>query len=231
MASFIPKKFDVKFLLVPVVVFFARNVDFNKDVVNTVNGAFVAVVVFVLTLHLVLYRSISSTKDLSSIWLPPKSVALPFGWGSSVSRLTLEDFEPTTYFALETKLLRESVHQTLTTCVIAYATSQKFGQICLLVLTIALPISISNHPVFKKHVLGSLSQLDGSGLFDELREEPDAAMLAVLNAASGASASAPAPVGDEVSAEHADDTEGDGKDSSQEKAKKNSKGKGKGKSK
>jgi hypothetical protein len=42
MASFIPKKFDVKFLLVPVEVFFARNVDFNKDVVNTVNGAFVA---------------------------------------------------------------------------------------------------------------------------------------------------------------------------------------------
>lgn len=190
---------------------------------------------FVFTLHAVIYRSISLSKDLTPIWLTPKApfrLPMPFGWGSSPARLTLEDFEATTIFAQEAKLLRANVYSCCTTCTVAYLMSVKFGLVMMLVVAIGLPISISNHPVLKKHVLSVQTKIDGSRLYDEVLEQPDAAMIAALNAAAGFSAE-----GEEVAEvaaavlEPADEDDiWDSKDNSQgkEKPKKKSKAKGKG---
>ena len=76
-------KLDLKMLIVPAILLLSRQIDMkNEFIVQTLQISMISVAIFVLTVHFLVYSKVSTNKNATKIWVPPKpKPSLPFNLG------------------------------------------------------------------------------------------------------------------------------------------------------
>ena len=139
----------------------------------------------VLSLYYYLYTRVTGQKDDKKIWVPPKpKPSLPFGLGPPPEPIKIEDFEATTYKDHEIKLLKEGVQAVVMSGGISFAMSMKFSPMPLLIQSIMIPLTMSEHVVLRKYVMGVTKNATGGNLYNEEFQAPTDKTVAALNAAN-----------------------------------------------
>jgi hypothetical protein len=187
-------KIDFKMLIVPAVLYFSKKIDFKDPaIIEMLRNGFFAVVVVVLSTYYYLYTRVNANKTngAQKIWVPPKAKpALPFGLGPAPEPIKIEDFEATTVQEYETKLIKDGVQAVAMSGGISFLMSLKFSPMALLIQSIMIPVTMSEHLVLRKYLLGATKNADGGALYNELTSAPTAATVAALNAANAAALAA-----------------------------------------
>ncbi len=134
-----------------------------------------------LSVYYYIHTQIEKKKDLKKIYVPPKAKpSLPFGLGPPAEPVEPKDYEETTYYAHEKKLLQEAVQAALMSGAISIFMSFQFKiHMSLLMQSIMMPLGAYDNVVLKKYLLGVVKAADGGLLYKELFSAPTKESLAI----------------------------------------------------
>lgn len=173
-------KLDYKMLVLPLVLFGSKSIDFkNPDTVKMFQAIFISVVFLLGTLYFYVYTRVNAKASNKKIWVPPKAKSgLPFGLGPAPAAVKKEDYEVTTYKEYELKLLKEAGSPLLMTVAMTMFMSIKFSiHMSLLMQSIMLPLNATDSAILKKYLLGSKVE----NIYGELSHCPTDEDVALLN--------------------------------------------------
>jgi len=184
-------KFDIKMLILPAVMFFSKKIDFkDPNIIQMTQMAFGAVLVILLSVYYLVNNMIESKKDLKKIWVPPKpKPTLPFGLGPPAEPVEPKDYEETTYYAYEKKLMQELFQSALMSAGISFFMSYQFKvHMSLLMQSIMMPMNAYDSIVLKKYLLGIKKAADGGLLYKEMFSAPTKESLLIAEKLAAARA-------------------------------------------
>ena len=120
-------KMDYKMLIMGGMMLGSRQIDFKKiENVALAQQIFYAVIIAILSIYFILYQLVERKKDTTIIWVPPKPTpALPFG--PQPEPVKPSDYQKTTVYEHEVKLLKEGAMSAVTSGAIAIGMSLKFN--------------------------------------------------------------------------------------------------------
>lgn len=134
-----------------------------------------------LSLYYYLYNRVlaNSSKD-KPIWVSKPKPTLPLGLGPPPTPLTPEDFEETTYFLHEKKLLMEAAQAIVASGVISIFMSRQFKvHVSCLIQSIMAPLNAIDSPLIKKYIFGMKKNSDGTNIYGEFVTRPTLEAIAI----------------------------------------------------
>jgi len=170
-------KFDLKMLVMPVLLIYGRKIDFkDPNILSLAQTSFVTVIVLLLAMNYYIHTRVegSKGKETKKIWIPPKAKpSLPFGLGPAPEPVEPKDFEETTYHQHESKLLKESVQQLLMSAGITLLMGFQFKIYMPFVMqSIMLPLNSLDSVLIRKYIMGAKKSPAGGNLYDEHFSQP-----------------------------------------------------------
>lgn len=164
-------KLELKMFLPLIVIFGSKYIDLKREEnVNYVRIAAGSSLALMLSVFFILYKMIEGKGDKTKIYVPPKpAFSMPFSPPPEAP--TPDQYEETTYFDYETKMLYEGSSQSCFAVAIALFMSWKFNiHISCLLQACIVPTAIFDNLCCRKYVFGT------KGLaYGELLEKPTTA--------------------------------------------------------
>jgi len=166
-------KMELKMIVLPVMFLLQKQIDMtNPDIINNARIGLFTVCVLALGSYLMIYQSITSKKDKTLIWVPPKAQpSLPFGPQPEAPKP--EDFVATNYMDHETKLVMEALQALALSVGIALFMSFKFDiHMSCMMNCVMVPLGLYENLLVKAYLLGMKTEKQYNELLSDPTVEP-----------------------------------------------------------
>lgn len=163
-------KMDLKMMVLPAMFLLQKQIDMkDPENISMARMGLFTVCVIALGSYLMVHQMVTSKKDKTLIWVPPKAQAsLPFGPQPEPPKP--EDYVATTYMDHEIKLVFEALQALAVSVGIAVLMSFKFDiHMSCMMNCVMVPLGLYDNVLIKSYILGNKQDMP----YNEVMSDPN----------------------------------------------------------